>query len=81
VSEHQVVRVVLASKNTGRACRSCGAALTFYTTASGRQMPFTGDPVAEGETEGLFGPTGMGLIAARHAHHATCPGAADWRKG
>ena len=74
------VRVRLAPKDTGRQCRSCGARLTFYTTAAGKPMPFTGDPPVEPEADGLFGPTNHGFIEAEHAHHATCPGAGEWRR-
>jgi hypothetical protein len=74
------VRVVVATKQTGRRCRSCGATLTFYVTAAGRHMPFTGDPEVGVESESLFGPTGMGYVDAKHSHHATCPGAGAWRR-
>ena len=41
----QLVRVWANSRGRG-VCRSCGAALTWATTITGKRMPFDGDPVA-----------------------------------
>lgn len=70
-------------------CRSCGAAIRWVYTASGRKMPIDAEPASDGNLEivrgvaqlaqtDLFGnaPCGPFYIS----HFATCPNARKHRK-
>lgn len=56
-------------------CRTCGAAVIWITTPSGRPMPLE----AKGETMYLPGPPAKAVTAHR-SHFSSCPQAKDWRK-
>jgi len=65
-------------------CRSCGKELIWASTAAGKKMPLEACSLAEGnlriDQHGIarVGKVGTGPY---RSHFATCPNAADWRKG
>lgn len=72
-------------------CKSCGAAIIWVKTQSGKAMPVDAEPCADGpvhvaETErgptAFFPPEGTTIAdATRHkSHFATCASAATHRK-
>jgi hypothetical protein len=75
-------------------CRSCGAAIRWATTASGKRMPLDRDPVDDGNLA-LIIDVGLDVVAVPVAprqalldddgrrfvsHYATCPDAEQWRR-
>lgn len=71
---------VLAEGHNGARCRGCGAAITWFTTVSGRAMPFTGVPVIERHEQDADGRRVL-FLRSSAAHWATCPQADRFRKG
>lgn len=77
--------------NAVRRCRSCQAGILWATTAAGRPIPLNLEPVGpDGTRRGLFVWTSETHVRAAtatdpgpffQAHHATCPHAAQHRKG
>ena len=74
-------------------CRSCGEAIEFYRTRSGKWMPINveADPAGnvrvdykEGTVDVLSGSELLGArengTKLRRSHFATCENADDWRK-
>ena len=62
-------------------CRSCGAAIVWAKTTTGKSMPLDAEPVPDGNIvlhEGVAYVTGTG---DRKSHFATCPNAARHRRG
>jgi len=70
------------------ACRSCGAAVTWATTRSGKSMPLDEAPSDKGTWVHVAGKTWQAtdedrrLMRPMHtSHFATCPQADAWRQG
>lgn len=73
-------------------CRSCGAAIAWVQTESGKQMPLDAEPSPDGNMACMANGsyrvlTGSDLeaakkngIALRKSHFATCPNAASHRR-
>jgi hypothetical protein len=63
-------------------CRSCGAAIVWATTSTGKQAPFDAKPIATTDLK----PIGDGTYLASNtmrgyvSHFATCPNAAQHRR-
>lgn len=74
------------------ACKSCGAAVVWVRTASGKLMPIDGEPHVDGNLELVgAGLTGVVYLSANQrampptgprylSHFVTCPNAANHRK-
>lgn len=56
------------------ACRSCGAAIVWLKTSTGKNMPVDAETVTEGDTQ-------FEKDAGHISHFATCPNAASHRQG
>jgi hypothetical protein len=67
-------------------CRSCGAKIFWYYTASGKLMPVDAEPCADGNLAINYDGTvmvvgsGSGRQPRYRSHFATCPNAARHRR-
>jgi hypothetical protein len=70
------MKLVLPMTNHGT-CRSCGAAVDWYTTWTGKAMPMNvgAQPLP---TTDLLDPN-FGVFDTKDSHWATCPDAAKWK--
>lgn len=75
----QQVEVEASTRRPNQRCRSCFKPVTFYRTASGKWMPFDGDPPLEIQESFLEGEA-KAYLPASACHFVTCPDAADWRR-
>jgi len=60
--------------NEVRPCRACGTAILFVATRDGKKAPVDADVTV------VMTPAGD-AVRGHRSHFATCPKAADFRKG
>lgn len=88
---------IACSRDSGSKCRSCGAAIDWITTESGKKMPVNKKfiPAIEDPNGDINAVTGdgrvircrvvmagtEGAISVRISHFASCPQANQWRRG
>lgn len=73
------LEVDISTRRPRQRCDSCLKPVTFYRLASGKWMPFNGDPPLEIQESFLEGVS-KAYIPASASHFVTCPDADNWRR-